>query len=442
MSKKLSRRGFIAAATAAGVGLRFKGAHGAAAKPVLPGGKPVRTKPFPSWPVWDKTEEEALADAIRSGKWNRVGKYVAQFEDEYAKLTGAKFCLATNGGTSALLTSLAALGVQAGDEVILPPYTFVACVNVILALNALPVFVDTDPETFQIDARKIEEAVTDRTKAIMPVHLGGSVVNLDAVLAVAKKRNLPVVEDTCQSHLAEWRGRKAGTWGNTGCFSFQATKNLNSGEGGAVISNNEELIERCYAFHNNGRGRKVSGYNFTYAAHGLNLRMTEFQGALLLAQMTRLQKQSETREQNAQYLTGMLREIPGILPARMYEGCTRNAYHLYMFRYKQEQFANLPRATFLKALSAEGIPGSSGYGPMNKDAFIKNTLHSRGFKAIFSPERIARWEERNNCFQNDQLCTEAVWFTQNMLLGPRSDMDHIAEAIGKIHKHAAELAKA
>ncbi|MBI4220304.1 MAG: DegT/DnrJ/EryC1/StrS family aminotransferase, partial [Chloroflexi bacterium] len=182
-------------------------------------------------------------------------------------------------------------------------------------------------------------------------------------------------------------------------------------------------------------------YDFSYRARGTNLRMTEFQAALLMAQMTRLQEQSKTREQNAQYLTSMLKEIPGILPARMYDGCTRNAYHLYMFRYKKEQFANLPRSVFLKALRAEGVPASGGYAPLNKEPFLKNTLQSRGFQAIYSRERLARWEERNHCPENGRLCEEAVWFTQGMLLGSRRDMEQIAEAVRKIHASAGELAR-
>jgi dTDP-4-amino-4,6-dideoxygalactose transaminase len=169
--------------------------------------------------------------------------------------------------------------------------------------------------------------------------------------------------------------------------------------------------------------------------------MTEWQGAMLLAQMTRHEKQAATREQNAQYLTKMLREIPGILPARMYEGCTRNAYHLYMFRFKKEAFANLPRATFLKEMAKEGIPASGGYSPLNKEPFIKNTINSRGYRPLFSKEQLAGWEERTRCPENDRLCEEAVWFTQNMLLGPRGDMDQIAEAVRKIQANAGELAK-
>ncbi|MGE5645654.1 MAG: DegT/DnrJ/EryC1/StrS family aminotransferase [Acidobacteriota bacterium] len=427
----MDRRSFLTAVSAGGL------AFGADSKPALLGGTPVRTAPFPSWPVIDETEERALLGVLRGKKWFRGdGKTVNRFEEAYAKLTGARHCLATANGTSALLTSLAALGVGAGDEVIVPPYTFIATVNAVLALNAFPVFVDTDPETFQIDATKIEAAITERTKAIMPVHLGGAVADLDAILAIGKKHKLPVVEDACQAHLAEWRGRKAGTYGATGCFSFQASKNLNSGEGGAILTNDEELVERCFAYHNNSSGRASGAYDFSTRAAGLNLRMTEFQAGLLMAQMARVEAQSKRRSENAQYLTKMLGEISGIAPARMYDGCTRNAYHLYMFRYAPERFAGLPRAKFLKALEAEGVPASPGYSPLNKKPFLANTFRTRAYQATFPKERLERTQD---CPANDRLCEEAVWFTQNMLLGPRRDMDEIAAAVRKIQAHAEEL---
>lgn len=452
MRKTVTRRQFLGTSVAAGASLRSTAPgppsgkptllRGTLEKPALLSGKPVRTEPFPSWPVFGEPEERSLTSVLRTGKWNRsMGQNVINFEKAYAGMMGAKYCLATANGTSALLTSLSALGVGPGDEVILPPYTFVACVNVVLLLHALPIFVDTDPETFQIDARHIEAAISERTTAIMPVHLGGSAANLDAILPIGAKHRLPVVEDACQSHLAEWRGRKVGTFGTTGCFSFQASKNLNSGEGGAILTNDEDLVERCFTFHNNSRRRKSGGQGFSYSMPGANLRLTEFQAALLLAQMTRLEEQSKVRERNAQFLTGMLREIPGILPARMYEGCTRNAYHLYMFRYRKEHFSGLSRATFLKALAAEGIPAQGGYAPLNKERFIRETLHARGYRAIYSRERIARWEERNQCPQNNKLCQEAVWLTQNILLGTRRDMEQIVEAVRKIQTHAPELAR-
>ena len=456
MNQNMNRRQFLGTTVVAGAGISLTLAQvgraentsqpppvGLADKPALLGGQPVRTRPPHQWPVIDEREDKAMLATVRSGKWFRGnGPDVAHFEQAYAKATGAKNCLATNSGTSALFTSLAAVGVSAGDEVIVAPYTFIATVNVILLHHALPIFVDTDPETLQIDARKIEAAITDRTTAIIPVHLGGSAADLDAILAVAKKHKLPVVEDACQSHLGQWRGRALGTWGDTGCFSFQASKNLNCGDGGALITNSDEWADKCYSFHNQCRPRPNSSSAVVHtSSRGGNFRMTEFQAAILLAQMTRLEDQMKTREQNADYLRGLLKEIPGIVSARMYDGCTRNAYHLFMYRYQKEHFAGLPRKRFLEALKAEGVECNAGYGMLNKEAFIKNSLASRSWQRLFPAETLAKWEERTACPANDKLSEEAAWFTQTTLLGPRSDMDQMAEAIRKLQKHAGDLAK-
>ena len=451
MKESLSRRQFIgtiAATTTLSSAAGSAAPRGAArqstvstpssGRPALLGGTPVRRTRFPAWPVADAREEKAILDVVRSGKWFR-GETVAAFEARYAELTGAKHCLATANGTSALIISLSALGIGPGDEVIVPPYTFVATVNAVLLMHALPVFVDSDLETFQIDARKVAAAITDRTRAIVPVHLGGGAADLDTILGVAEARGIPVIEDACQSHLAEWRGKKVGTYGTTGCFSFQASKNLNSGEGGAILTHDEALAETCYRFHNNSRARRGGGDGFSYHGTGANLRMTEFQAALLMAQMTRLEAQSRTRSENAAYLTKLLGEIPGITPARMYPGCTRNAYHLYMFRYDAGHFAGLPRAAFLKALAAEGVPASAGYSPLDKEPFLEDALSSRGYQAIYSKQRLTDWRERTRCPENEKLCSQAVWLTQTMLLGPRRDMDDIAEAIRKVQRGAREL---
>ena len=359
------------AAPALGIALEAAKAAGGAGKPALLGGPKIRTEKFPSWPVSGQLEEQALIETLRSGNWYRgTGQQTRKFEDAYRKLTGARHCLATANGTSALYVSLNALGIEPGDEVIVPPYTFIATINVVLRQHALPVFVDTNINTFQIDAKKIEAAISPRTKAIIPVHLGGSACDLDTILSVSRKHGIPVIEDACQAHLAEWRDRKVGTYGKTGCFSFQASKNLTSGEGGAILTDDEEIHDRCYTFHNNGGGLKAPGGNFAYSGTGDNRRMVEMEAALLLQQMTRLEEQSKRRTANALYLTSLLKEIPGIVPAQMHDGCTRNAYHLYMLRYQQEEFGGLPRTTFLKALSAEGIPASRGYSPLNKEPFL------------------------------------------------------------------------
>jgi perosamine synthetase len=413
-------------------------------KPALLGGHPVRTRSYSQWPVTDGTDQEALLEVFRTGRWSRSygGRVAGEFEQAYAKLMGARHCIAVANGTSALFASLAALGVGPGDEVILPPYTFVATLNVILLQHALPVFVDVDAATFQMDAGKLDNAITDRTAALLPVHIGGAVADLDAILAVGNKRGLPVVEDACQAHLAEWRGHKVGTLGSTGCFSFQASKNLNCGEGGAILTHDDGLAERCYAFHNNGRPRQIAGYEIGHlGSRGTNLRLTDFQATLLLSQMQRLEEQSRVREQNASYLTQLLNDIPGVEPARLHEGCTRNAWHLYMFRYQPQSFANLPRGRFLAALRAEGIACSGGYSPLNREESLQATLRTRAYQRIYPAETLNAWEERNQCPVNDRLCQEAVWLTQTQLLGPRSDMDEIATAIRRIQVHADELTR-
>jgi len=451
MNNHLTRRCFLRtmSAGAAGLGLAAGATSSHAAQTgstgerlAILGGKPVRTEPFPSWPVIKENDEEGWMEVLRGKDWCRSsdGHYATRFEETWAKTLGANYCVVTSCGTTALYASLNALGVGPGDEVILPPYTFVATLNVILMQHALPVFVDSDRETLQIDARKIEAKLTSRTRCIMPVHLGGNPANMDVVLEVARKHKLPVIEDACQAHTGEWRKRRVSTLGDLGCFSFQATKNLNSGEGGAILTNDPALHEFCKSFQNQGRG--PAGAAFQYARQGSNLRMTEFQAALLLQQLTRVEQQSRVREQNAQYLTGLLRQIPGISPARMYEGTTRNGYHLYMLRYDKARFAGLPRARFLEALEKEGIPCAGGYTPLNKEPFLKDLLNSRVYRTIYSGPEIAEWEERNACPENDKLCEEAVWFFQTMLLGPRRDMDEIAEAIRKIQKHAGELVRA
>jgi dTDP-4-amino-4,6-dideoxygalactose transaminase len=438
-----SRRTFLGgiSAAAAAIGLVERpSSAGAEETPAILGGKPVRRERFSRWPIIGENDERAWMQVLHKGRWCRMdGDYANRFEQEWAQMLGAKHCIAVANGTSALITSLAALGIGPGDEVLVPPYTFVATINAVLVHHALPVFVDIDPETFQIDARRLEAAITERTACILPVHIGGSAADLDTILAVAAQHKLPVLEDACQAHLGEWKHRKLSTVGDLGCFSFQASKNLNSGEGGAILTSDDRLAQECRSFQNNGRG--IAG-GASYVRNGANLRMTEFQAALISQQLTRLEEQSRRREQNAAYLTGLLREIPGITPARMYDGCTRNAYHLYMLRYERSHFEGLPRSKFLKALSAEGIPGSGGYSPLYQEPFLKNTLQSRAFQAIYSPKRLADYLERIHCPANDRLCEEGVWFTQTMFLGPRSDMDQIAEAVRKIQKHAGKLLSA
>ncbi len=442
MRPGVNRREFVAATTTAGVGLALAGVAQGADKPAKLGGNPVRTKGYGSWPLVDDLDEKSVLEVVRAGRWYR-NRSVEEFEKTYAELNQAKYCVATASGTAALYTSLGALGVGPGDEVIVPPYTFTATVSVVLQHYAMPVFVDSDRETFLMDPAKLEAAITDRTAAIIPVHIGGAAADLDTILAIAKKHNLPVVGDACQAHFGQWKGRSLGSWGDSGCYSFQVSKNLSSGEGGAILTNDEEMANNCFAFHTCCRTRKGASAGFSYKqGRNTNVRMTELQGALLLSQMEGVVERAETRSANAAYLSAMLREIPGLMPARMYEGCTRNAYHLYMFRYQPEEFAGLSRDNFVRAMRAEGIPCSTGYHPLNKASFIQNALNTRPYVNVYGEKAVEKWAQKNACPENDTLCEEAVWFTQRMFLGPRSDMDEIVEAARKIKAHAPALAKA
>jgi perosamine synthetase len=413
--------------------------------PAVLGGEKLRTKGWPEWPMWNPaTDEEQVLKVLRSGIWARAG-VVTEFEKKYAEAIGAKRCLAVVNGTNALIASLVQLGIGGGDEVIVPPYTFIATIVAVLQTGAMPIFVDTDPETFQIDHNKIEAKITPRTKAIMPVHILGLPSDMIKIMAIAKKHNLIVVEDACQAWLAEIDHKKMGTFGNAGCFSFSNSKNIPIGEGGAIVSDDEAFMDRCYSYHNYGNpyGTVIGGVDSGTIIAGTKLRMTEYQAAIGLAQLKRLEAQTTKRNENAEYLKSQIKNIPGILPYKFNENVTRASFHLFPFRYKKEEFKGLSRGEFIKALDAEGIPSMSGYTPLNKMAYLENVLKTKNYRLMYPPDMLdyKKYMERNQCPANDQLCEEAVWFAQNMLLAEKSDMDDIATAIDKVYKNADKIKK-
>lgn len=415
------------------------------------GGQPVfdslRNPPqWPDWPLWiPQTDEPRVLEVLRSGIWSRA-KVVDEFEEKFAEVIGAKRCLTTVNGTNALICALRNLNVGGGDEVIVPPYTFIATTQAILQVGAMPVFVDTDPETFQIDSGKIEEKITPQTRAILPVHICGIPADMKNIMSIAKKHDLVVVEDACQAHLAEIDHKKVGTFGDAGCFSFQNSKNLPIGEGGAILSDNEKFIDQCYTYHNYGLAygsvKETIGSGFVMP--GSKLRFTEYQAAIGLVQLKRLEAQTDKRNENAAYLKSQLELIPGITPYKFYPGVTRATFHLFPFRYDKTYFHGLPRGEFLRALRAEGVPCSGGYDTLNDKPYLKNTFETKNFKKLYTHEQL-NWEnylERNRCPENDELCHQkAVWFHQNMLLGTKEDMNYIALAIQKIYKNSGSLVK-
>ncbi|MFB0546991.1 MAG: DegT/DnrJ/EryC1/StrS family aminotransferase [Anaerolineae bacterium] len=388
-------------------------------KLAIEGGEPLRTDPFPSWPVFDHREEEALSEVVRSGQWGVLtGMKVKEFEARFAEFQAARYGICVVNGTAALEIAMRAAGIGPGDEVITTPYTFIATASAALLVGALPVFVDIDPETYLLDVTKVEEAITERTKALVPVHIGGCPADMDAIMDIASKHGLRVIEDACQAWGAEWKGRRVGAIGHLGAFSFQASKNITAGEGGIIVTNDAPLADRCWSLHNVGRLKGGAWYE--HEILGWNYRMTEWQGAVLLVQLERLPEQIARRSRNAAYLAGELGCIEGIRPLTIDERVTQHAWHLFIFRYEADRFGGLSRDAFIEALNAEGIPCSAGYRPLNRSRAILEATNVATPASCPVAERAC--------------CEEAVWLPQNVLLGTRQDMDHIVEAVAKIQR--------
>lgn len=457
-NKIFSRREFIQKNSLTGLGvvmaagaspLVFSGFVQDASIPAILGGTPVRTKPWPAWPVWDiAADEKQVVEVLRKGVWCRAGvkqSVVSEFEKQWAEALGSKRCLALVNGTNALITSLRMLNVGGRDEVIVTPYTFIATISAILEVGAMPVFADVNPETFQIDPANIEKKITSRTRAILPVHILGLPCDMIRIMGIARKHNLLVVEDACQAWFAEINNRKVGTFGNAGCFSFQNSKHLAIGEGGAIISDDDEFMDRCHSYHNCGRayGKMSDPVGGQYMIRGNNLRMTEYQAAIGLTQLKRLDEHTTLRNRNAARLKSKIAGIPGILPYELYKNVTRASFHLFPFRYIKEEFNNLSRDQFLQALAAEGIPAWGGYkGLLFSMPYLNDAFQSKNYQLMY-PKKMLDFEkfvEQNQCPESERLSNETgVWISQNMLLGTHSDLDDIYDAIEKIHTHSAKI---
>ena len=420
------------------------------------GGTPERSEPFPSWPVFDDSEEKALLEVLRSGNWWRYShgqaveatgpeagqpsSKVAEFQAAFAHFQGAKYGIACANGTAALEVALKALGVGPGDEVIVPPYTFIATATAPLAVNAVPIFADIDYDTFNLAPERVEEAITPRTKAIIPVHFAGQAADMEAFLAIAQRHNLVVLEDAAHAHGATWKGRGLGSIGHAGTFSFQASKNLTAGEGGLIITSNRDLAELCESYI--WGGRKIGRPWYEHHRLGWNYRMTEFQGAILNQQLKRLAGQNAQRQENASCLDARLSALPGIRPLRVQPFATAHSHHLYIFRFDEAEFG-VSRADFLAALQAEGIPCLAGYAhPLYKNPmFLQPDFYPRGCPVTCGHygRAIDYASFEALCPHAERACREAVWLEHRLLLAGREDMDDIVRAVEKIHAHRLEL---
>lgn len=393
----------------------------------LHGGEKTVTKTFP-WPIFGENDVNAVAEIVRSGQWgNPDGKgEVAAFENEFAAYCGTQYALSCVNGSVALRLALIACGVKPGDEVILPPYTFIATASIVLEANCVPVFVDIEPDTYNIDPAKIEAAITPRTKAIIPVHFAGQACNMDAIIQIAQKHNLKVIEDAAHAHGGEYKGQKLGSIGDVGCFSFQSSKNLTAGEGGIVVTNDEILCDIINSLRNVGRVK--GGQWYEHHNLGCNYRLTQLQAVLLSHQLKRLKEQTRRRDQNGKYLNTLLEKIEGITPLLRKPAVTLHTYHIYIFRYDKSKFNHLPKAEFAQMLAAEGVPSFMGYPePLYKQPLFQE----KNFMCYAIPEEVDYTNV--HCPVTEKACyEEAVWILQHAMLGTEEDMGLFAKAIKKI----------
>jgi L-glutamine:2-deoxy-scyllo-inosose/3-amino-2,3-dideoxy-scyllo-inosose aminotransferase len=403
------------------------------------GGRPVFNEKWPSWPIHDEREVERIVRVTRSGRWGFNGPEEAEFRSGFAKFLGAQHALCVTNGTHALQLALEALDVGYGDEVIVPGLTWQATAACALDINAVPVLVDIEPETLTIDPKAIRAAITPRTKAIIPVHLFTCMANMDAIMEISREFKIPVIEDCSHQHGSEWRGQKAGTIGAVGAFSLQASKVLNSGEGGFICTNDSRLWHRMDSLRNCGRhswgGPEDNAEHYPQSG---NFRISEFQAAILNCQLERLEEQTALRDQNAKYLSRLLSEIPGIRLLLRREQVTRQAYYTYFFRYDKTAFEGLSLDRFRKALVAEIGNGDGGvYEPLNRSSLYRPQTKKRH---RLSDEYWAQIDPRRYELPNCQRAFEEITgFGQNVLLTGAREMELIAEAVSKVQKNAGDL---
>lgn len=396
----------------------------------------VRTRPWPTWPVGGPAEREQLAQVLDERRWNGVdAPAVVRFEQEWRSFLGVESALTCSNGSVSLEIALRALGIGSGDEVIVPAYTFIATATSVLAVNALPIFVDIVPNTHCIDPDAIIPAVTERTRAVIAVHLGGHPADLDRLGDVCEKQGLALIEDAAQAHGATWKGRKVGGFGAFGSWSFQGSKNLTAGEGGALTTNDPGLSELADSLRNCGRGG-VSGGWYEHVRFGVNHRLGAFQAALLSAGLRRLPTEMQRREEAAAVLDRELARIEGIEPLVTDPRVDVHAHHLYQFHYDGAPFGKLPVADFAAALRQEGIPASVGYSrPLYQQPVFERQLFDL---------RATGWDRRRTATRYEgvslpaceQLCGRTVWLPQWLLLAGAEEMADVVDAIAVVQTRA------
>ena len=410
----------------------------------IKGGSPVAAGGTSTkWPIFDKSDIFAVLETLTSGRWCALthGPETknGQFEAAFAHYLGTEYGILVDNGTDAIALALRAGGVEAGDEVIVPAVTFVATATAVIQINGVPVFADIDPETYQINPSSIRELITEKTKAIIPVHYGGYPANMDEIMEIAEKHNLIVVEDAAEAHGSEWRGKKVGSIGHLGTFSFQQGKPLTCGEGGFVSTNDKKLATACVSYANFGRMARKPVYEHHWM--GWNMRMTELQAALLLSQFRKLPRQTEIRYVNGEYLASELKKIDGVSALKRDSRVSKRGYYFYFIRYDSSKFKGVPRNRFLEALRAEGIPAGTAH---NQPLYQNPVFLEMHFGRTGCPIRCPLYGKPIDYSKVHCPVAERIYENEIVALGKdflmkREKVDPVLEAIVKIKENIDEL---
>jgi L-glutamine:2-deoxy-scyllo-inosose/3-amino-2,3-dideoxy-scyllo-inosose aminotransferase len=408
------------------------------------GGPKTRTEPYPAWPVWDERDLQAVMDVVRSGRWGGFpypGPQTAELARKFSELQGGGHAVPMTNGTITMEVALRAAGIGWGDEVIVPAYTFQATASAPMSAGAIPVIVDVDPDTYCLDPKAVEKAITPKTKAILPVHLGSNMADMDALMELAGKHNLIVIEDCAHAHGAKWRGRGAGTIGHFGSFSLQSSKTLTAGEGGILLCQSAEHAALAASIIDCGRPHALGGGGEDskgLSAHGGNFRLSELQAALALVGIERFPEQARQREEMAAYMDESLSEIQGVRVLKRDERHTTRSFYAYIFAIDPQEFG-LEHDVLCAAMEAEGIMCETGYPAMHNYELFQ-PQHSRlavpnAFPEYFNFKEM-RLPEATRASEH-----EAVWLDESVFRAGPQGVDEVITALKKVQRNAGELKK-
>jgi dTDP-4-amino-4,6-dideoxygalactose transaminase len=404
----------------------------------LAGGAPVRPQGYPAWPVVDERDVDAVAEVVRGGRWGgfpEPGPLAAEFAERFAAYQGSRHGVVMANGTVTMEVALKALGIGWGDEVIVPALTFAATPYAAMAAGALPVFCDVLPGTLSVDPDQVSAAVTSRTRAIMPVHLGHQMADMDRIGEIARRHSLALVEDCAHAHGQRWRDRGAGTFGEFGSFSHQSTKLLTAGEGGTLLTDDEQLARRAHSLIDCGRAKDPAEKELTF---GANYRLGELHAALLLGALERLPGQQAERAEAARYFQELAAELPWLRLLPPDERITRWSFYRYIVLIEPEAFAGASNARVCAALEAEGVGAWEGYAPMSRYDLFQPSL-SRLPVAV---EHAGRLDPATMSFPvaEEAALRRTVYLDESVFRAGRRGIEDAVEALAKVQRHAGELA--